>query len=78
MENERSRFWSILISFGVGAAAGAVTAYLMVPENRTKLREVAHNTSLKAGRVPKAVKEASSAARKAFTETYQVEPGDAH
>ena len=78
MEKERSRFWSILISFGVGAAAGAATAYLLVPESRERLRQYAHDTSLKAGRVPKALKEASSAAKKAFSETYQAEGGDVH
>jgi hypothetical protein len=77
MEKERSNVWSILISFAVGAAAGAATAYLMVPENRAKLRQISHDTSQKAGRVPKALKEASSAARRAFTATYQAEaPGD--
>ncbi len=78
MEKEGSSFWSYLIAFAVGAAAGAAGVFLAVPENRNKLRDVYRNTSMKAGRVPKALKEASSAARKAFTETYQVGTGDVH
>jgi hypothetical protein len=81
MEKEASKgssIWSILLAFTAGAAAGATTAYLLVPENRIKLREAAHEASLKAGRVPKALKEASSAATRAFSESYQGVAGDAH
>ncbi len=71
--------WSIFLAFAVGAAAGAATAYLVVPENRKKVRELAHNASLKAGRIPHALGEASSAAKKAFSESYELEAGgDVH
>lgn len=76
MEHERSNIWSIMIAFAVGAAAGAAAAYLAVPENRAKVRDYYRNTSMRAGRVPKALKDASSAAKKAFSETYQAEAGD--
>lgn len=73
--NEGNRIGSILLAFAIGAAAGAAAAYLAVPEHRQKVRELARSTSSRAGSMPKALRDASSAARKAFNETYQEETG---
>ena len=69
--HEETRIWSVLLAFAVGAATGAAAAYLAVPENRLKVRQLARSTSSRAASVPKALREASSAARQAFAESYQ-------
>jgi gas vesicle protein len=71
----------LLISFLAGAATGAAVALLMAPqsgtESRTMIKGWAHDAQDKAARVPRAVKsaysEATSAAKKAFADSFAEE-----
>ena len=62
--------FSLLLWFAGGALAGAATVYLTQAENRTRVRDLALRARDKAGRIPKALRDASSAAQEAFAESY--------
>jgi hypothetical protein len=62
---------SLLLWFAGGALAGAAAAYLAQAQNRAHVRELAQRTRDRAGRLPQALRDASSAAQSAFAESYQ-------
>ena len=59
---------SLLLMFVGGALTGAAVAYLAQAENRARVRAFAKRTREQAGRLPRAVREASHAAKEAFAE----------
>jgi hypothetical protein len=61
---------SVFLWFAGGALTGAAAAYLAQAQNRERVLDLARRTRVKAGRVPHALKEASSAAREAFVGSY--------
>ncbi len=63
---------SLLLMFLGGAAAGAAVAYLAQSENRARVRALARRTRETAGRLPRALREASHAAREAFAEAQSI------
>ncbi len=71
--NERRGFsgFSLLCWCAGGALAGAAAAYLAQAQNRARVRDLAQRTRDQAGRIPKAVRDASSAAQDAFAESYR-------
>ncbi|HEY3352757.1 MAG TPA: hypothetical protein VGQ83_05885 [Polyangia bacterium] len=62
--------FSLVLWFAGGALAGAAGAYLMQAQNRARVRDLAERTRDKAGRIPKALHDASSAAQDAFAASY--------
>jgi len=62
--------YSLLLWFAGGALAGAAAAYLAQEKNRERVRDLAVRAKDRAGRIPKALVEASSAAQDAFAESY--------
>jgi hypothetical protein len=63
--------YSLLLWFAGGALAGAAAAYLAQAQNRAHVRELAQHTRDQAGRLPKALHDASSAAQSAFAQAYR-------
>ena len=61
---------SLFFMFAGGALAGAAAAYLAQARNREHVRELALHTRDQAGRLPQALRDASSAAKEAFTEAF--------
>ena len=61
---------SVLLGFAGGALAGAAAAYLAQAQNRAHVRDLAARTMDQSSRLPKALREASSAAQDAFVESY--------
>ena len=59
---------SLFFMFAGGALAGAAAAYLAQAPNRERVRELALHTRDQAGRLPQALRDASSAAKDAFAE----------
>ena len=62
--------FSLLLWFAGGALAGAAAAYLSQAQNRARIRDLALRTRDKAGRIPQALRDASSAAQEAFAASY--------
>lgn len=62
--------FTLVAWFAGGALAGAAAAYLADPENRLRLRELMLRTRGQAGRLPQALRDASTAAQSAFAESY--------
>jgi hypothetical protein len=63
--------FSLLLWFAGGALAGAAATYLAQAQNRGRVRELAQRTRDQASRLPKALRDASSAAQDAFAESYR-------
>ena len=59
---------SLFFMFAGGALAGAAAAYLAQARNREHVRDLALHTRDQAGRLPQALRDASSAAKEAFAE----------
>jgi len=63
---------SLLLMFLGGTLTGAAVAYLAQTENRARVRTLAIRTQQTAGHLPQAVREATHAAKEAFTESYSI------
>jgi hypothetical protein len=63
--------FSLFLGFAGGALAGAAAAYLVQAQNRAHVRDLALRTRDQAGRIPKALRDASSAAQDAFAASYR-------
>jgi len=59
---------SLLLMFAGGALTGAAVAYLAQAQNRERVRAIAKRARERAGQFPRAMREASHAARTAFAE----------
>lgn len=63
------------VSFLIGATAGAVTALLLAPytgrESRERIKDVARSARDRVGKIPSAMRDAGSAAKGAFGESYE-------
>jgi hypothetical protein len=59
---------SLFLWFAGGALAGAAAVYLAQARNRERVRDLALHTRDQAGRLPQALRDASIAAKDAFTE----------
>lgn len=74
----RNHGTGLILTFLVGAAAGAAVALLTAPrtgrETRRKLKEFAEDLAERAGRVPSAVRAAGHDAREAFVRGIDGEP----
>lgn len=74
-ERSASSAGRTFLTFLVGATAGAVTALLLAPysgrESREKIRDVAKSARERAGRIPSAMREAGTAAKGAFGQSYE-------
>ena len=74
--------FTLLFCFAGGALAGAAAAYLAQQQNRARVRDLASSARQRAGRLPKALRDASSAAQETFIESYGVaskrDQGDRH
>jgi gas vesicle protein len=72
LENRGFGTGHILLALLGGAAAGAAAAYFMSPrsgpDNRRRVREIAHETRESVGQEPLALKMATRAASAAFSE----------
>jgi gas vesicle protein len=68
-------FCHVLLAAFTGAAAGATVAYLAAPgsetDRRRKIRETVDETRETVARVPLALRNATEAAREAFTRTLE-------
>ncbi|HEY3355139.1 MAG TPA: hypothetical protein VGQ83_17935 [Polyangia bacterium] len=71
MEREGYSTFSLLLAFVGGAVAGVAAAYLSVPENRERVRSYATGSKVRASRIPRAIKDASVAAKDAFASAYR-------
>ena len=61
---------SLLLMFLGGALAGAAGAYFAQARNRARVRALVEDARRDAGHLPQAVREASQAAREAFSDAY--------
>jgi gas vesicle protein len=75
--SDRNGGAQVLLAFLAGAAAGAAVAFLTAPrsgrETRDNLRGWAHEAQSKAGRLPRAIREAANHAMRAARETFNEE-----
>ena len=74
-EQDRPIFSNILVSFVVGAAVGAVVAYLTAPQSgrevRAKIRDMASDAGAALKRVPKAMSDAAGRSARAAKDSFQ-------